>query len=361
MPDSPQTERHHVAAVILIPASICVALRIVFQFVSPVFSTKAMRLQCQYCVALLAHYVTLIIGEFLQTNTIECKIIAILEHYFLLETFVWMAILSVDMYKHLTSLANPITAAAVTTDSILYQFRQIAVETCVGWGSMIPFTVVAACVDTVDSVGDRFKLKFGASACWAATSGSGHVPYYIGVPVALVINVITFVLTVIFLRKAFTRRQRLTLRKRSHYAAYVKLMIFMGVHYLLFLFVPHFDNTVMRICMGLVHAFQGIYIAVAFVFTKKVWASLSREHTSAGRISNNELANAQSKRQPCGIDSAANTPAVLGSISVTNTPAPGTISIANTPVVPGINSRADTPVVPEINAMAGAPDALCSE
>ena len=255
-------------------AALFVLARLILQFLSPVFSTRSMRLQFQYCVALFGHYVMFIAGLITPKNTEICKAIAILEYYTLLTTFVWMAVLSLDMYRTLRTMT--ISSAATVTNKKMTseQFREIAIESVIGWGAMLPSSALAVGLDHVDSIDSVFKMKFGHTLCLSLAINIEQSPYFATAFVTFLFNALMFVLTALHLRKAFNTRRRLTLTKRCYYVTYVRLFIIMGVHYVLALFLPFFDSTILTLLTGAAHTFQGVYIAVAFVFTRKVWDSL---------------------------------------------------------------------------------------
>ena len=256
-------------------AAMFVLVRLVLQFLSSVFSTRSMRLQFQYCAALFGHYVMFIAGLITPKNTEICKTIAILEYYTLLTTFVWMAVLSLDMYRTLRTMTISPAAATVTSKKMTSeQFREIAIESVIGWGAMLPSSALAIGLDHVDSIDSAFKMKFGYTLCLSLAIDIEQSPYFAMAFVTFLFNALMFVLTALHLRKAFNTRRKLTLTKRCYYVTYVRLFIIMGVHYVLALFLPFFNSTILTLLTGVAHTFQGVYIAVAFVFTRKVWDSL---------------------------------------------------------------------------------------
>ena len=268
-------------------AAICVLIRIILQFISHVFATKSMRLQFQYCVALFGHYVVIPVGRFLRPNTLGCAIVAILENYLFLTSFVWMAILSLDMYNNLRTLKNPKQKVAIN-ETNLKKFRDIAIETAIGWGATLPVTIIGITLDNVDSIDEKFKQNFGKSICFAEPIGIEHFPYYAATFITFVIDVVVFIRTALFLRKAFDKRRQLTLKNRHNYGSYVKLLVIMGINYILVLFIPFFDNIVLWIAAASAHTFQGVYIAATFVFTKKVWKSLKTKYSERSRNSSTQ-------------------------------------------------------------------------
>ena len=275
-------------------AAICVLTRIIMQFISPVFTTKSMRLQFQYCVALFGHYVVIPVGRFLRPNTLGCAIVAILENYLFLTSFVWMAILSLDMYNNLRNLKNPTQKVAIN-ETNLKKFRDIAIETAIGWGATLPVTILGITLDNVDSIDEKFKQNFGKSICFAEPIGIEHFPYYAATFITFVIDVVVFIRTALFLRKAFDRRRQLTLRNRYYFGSYVKLLIMMGINYTLVLFIPFFDNIFLWIVTAAAHTFQGVYIAATFVLTRKVWKSLQN---AANKSESNRVDRCQRRSEP---------------------------------------------------------------
>ena len=138
-------------------AAIWVLSRLIMQFISPVFATKSMRLQFQYCLALFGHYVVfLVVFVIPRANTTACSAVAVLESYLIMTTFVWMTILSLDMYWAIKTLKSPTITAAIKQTKP-QQCRETAVETAIGWGTVLPFTAVAVAMDHVDGIDDQLR------------------------------------------------------------------------------------------------------------------------------------------------------------------------------------------------------------
>ena len=231
-----------------------------------------------------------IAGLITPKNTQTCKAIAIFEHYLLSTTFVWMAVLSLDMYRTLRTMTIS-TAATVTKKKITSEeLREIAIESAVGWGAMLPSSALAVALDHVDSIDGRFKTKFGQTACFAQPGGIENFPYYATALVTFLFNALMFILIALYLRKAFNARRRLTLTKRSHYVAYVRLFLIMGVLYMVLLLAAVFDTVILTLLSIAAHTFQGVYITLTFACTRKVWKSLKSKRNSSRQQSEPELA-----------------------------------------------------------------------
>ena len=284
-------------------AAICVLSRLIMQFISPVFATKSMRLQFQYCLALFGHYVVFMVAPIPRANTTACSAVAVLESYLIMTTFVWMTILSLDMYRAIKTLKSP-TITATNKQTKWQKCRDTGVESAIGWGAVLPFTALAVAMDHVDGVDDQFRLNFGKTVCFAEPAGFEHFAYFAPLFVTSAINVVVFIRTALFLRKAFDKRRQLTLTKRYHYASYVKLFVIMGINYSLVLFIPFFDNIVLWVTAATAHTLKGIYIAVTYVFTRKVWKSLQND---ANKSDSNRVDRCQQRSEH------SNPPFILGS------------------------------------------------
>ena len=139
-------------------AAICVLSRLIMQFISPVFATKSMRLQFQYCLALFGHYVVFMVAPIPRANTTACSAVAVLESYLIMTTFVWMTILSLDMFWAVKKLKSPAITATIKQTK-RQQCRETAVETAIGWGAVLPFTAVAVAMDHVDGIDDQLQIN----------------------------------------------------------------------------------------------------------------------------------------------------------------------------------------------------------
>ena len=294
-----------IAVIVLsIIAAMFVTIRLVVQFISPVFATKSMRLQFQYCLVLFAHYVILVVGRFLDVNSTECFLSAILELYLHLTFHTWLLILSLDMYENVRSLVNRASGQG-DQKTRAERFREIAVHTVIGWGANLPVLALAIGLYYTDDIDDKFKLLFGEHDCFTPPAGIEHFPYYVTPVIASTINLVVFALTAVFLRKAFKRRRHLTQTNRRNYTTYVKLFIVMGGGYTLTMLTPFFPTSVVLwLLIIIAHAFQGIYVTLAFVCTQKVWQSLQQGNSI--KIGNTrEQANVKASKTREEVDASA--------------------------------------------------------
>ncbi|XP_071105545.1 adhesion G protein-coupled receptor L3-like [Haliotis cracherodii] len=193
-----------------------------------------------------------------------CKVIAALMHYLFLDAFLWMNVMAADVW--FTFSKSFVKAGDGGKSSKRFTFYNVYVR-----GVAIVLVTAAVTVDNVVSE-SQFKPNYGRGLCWI-TNKRGLLVFF-AVPLFLLI-------CLNFGFFSIASKNILDAEKQS--AAYLgkgvdfkfricaKLAVVMGLTLVLGFLASMFPYTVIWYTYIIFNTFQGLFICVAFVCTRKVF------------------------------------------------------------------------------------------
>ena len=207
---------------------------------------------------LLSHLIWLI-GTSHYAGTKTCEVLAIFEHYFLLVSFVAMSLIS---FHSCRVFAQPIVGRTVNKSRRGFIKYLVFV-----W--LTPAIFVAICV-VLDET-DTLLVNYG-TRCWLGTKNAKLFLFLLPLAMLLIYNICTFIHTAISLSRHEENRTTLQLKQgKQNLLICVKLATLVGFPWLFMFFLVLFPDVeafeylfVIFVCL------QGLYIGLAFLFTKKV-------------------------------------------------------------------------------------------
>lgn len=218
---------------------------------------------------LLSHLIWLI-GTSHYAGTQTCEVLAIFEHYFLQVSFLAMSVIS---FHSCRVFAQPIVGRTVNKSR-----RGFIKYLVVVW--LTPAIFVAICV-ALDKT-DALLVDYG-TRCWLGTKNAKLFLFLLPLAMLLIYNICTFIHTAISLSRHEKNRTTLQLEQgKQNLLICVKLATLVGFPWLFMFFLVLFPDVeafeylfVIFVCL------QGLYIGLAFLFTKKV-LKLYKEHFNVG-------------------------------------------------------------------------------
>ena len=204
---------------------------------------------------------------YLATGYVEaqfaCRIIAILLHYFFLVSFTWMSVIAFETWKIFSK--TRIQHRKPSRKNTRCKLLQIVM---IGWLPAFVFVVVCVALDQTNTVAVHFG---GSKGCWINNPTANL--FFFALPVALSIsfNAICYSFTVRAIWKTNKQARRATHEavKRKTAVVFLKIFILMGFTWIfgfLKVLVSHYFEYPFIIFATL----QGLYVALAFVFTSRV-------------------------------------------------------------------------------------------
>ena len=198
---------------------------------------------------------------------ILCQVMATAQHYCWLASFSWMACMSLDIFKCLSTSCTSVN----TYISAKYYKYVLA-----GWLAPLPIPLVAN-VLTINNPGG---IGYDHTLCWLA--GPKAVFYLFALPVLSIVaaNIILFIgsvcrLCTLLQNAAYVGRKE---DNKQRLIQCIKLSSWMGISWL-FGIVPNFlDIDALWYVFAVANAFQGVHIFFAFGITGRA-RNLMRRHT----------------------------------------------------------------------------------
>ena len=213
-----------------------------------------------------------LVSPHLEEDRTACMVSAIIVHFCYMAAFCWMNIIALDLW--ITFSNQFIIAGSNETSKRFVYFNLYA------WvvpSIIVTFSVIIDNVHT-DSELKNFKPRYGDGACWM-TSRNGVLLLFAG-PLALfkTFDVIAFVNTARHIYKA--KKHGSAARQSNDSCIFwinLKLSLVMGLTWFS-AFVANFANETFVWYLFIVfNAIQGVFIAVTFIFSRKVIRLISEK------------------------------------------------------------------------------------
>ena len=201
----------------------------------------------------------------IRSNIPTCKAIAIIEHYFLMASFVSMSVIALHTY---IVFAKNVPAPKMSEGR---ERKRFCGYLALVW--LLPAFFVGICV-----VLDRQviqKMGYGESGiCWMSEPNA--YIYFVIIPIAvlLLFNIVAFSITAVYLRKHSRNRaaRQATGNRRSNLSIYAKLSTLMGFSWLFGLLALIVTSTMVFWYLFVIFtSLHGVFVAFAFVFNSKTF------------------------------------------------------------------------------------------
>ena len=221
-----------------------------------------------------------------------CTAMAIMEHYFLMASFVSMSVIAFHTCK---VFARRSPAPKISQN---HERKLFCMYLALVW--LLPGIFVAICV--VLDHQDVVKLGYGESEiCWLTENNA--YTYFVTIPIAvlLLFNIIAFVIAAVYLRKHSqnTAAKQASGNRRSNLSIYAKLSTLMGFTWLFgLLALVVTSTTVFWYFFVILTSLQGVFVAVAFVVNAKTIGLYKQRYASC---SSTPEANPKRRNVPTNI------------------------------------------------------------
>ena len=206
-----------------------------------------------------------------------CMALAVVEHYFLMASFVSMSVIAFHTCK---VFARRLLAPKKSEG---HERKLFCMYLACVW--LVPGIFVGICV--VLDYQDVVKVGYGKSEiCWL-TEDKAYT-YFVIIPIAvlLLFNIIAFVISAIYLRKhgQNTAARQASGNRRSNFLIYIKLSTLMGFTWLFGLMALVVTSTaVFWYFFVIFTSLQGVFVAVAFVMNVKTFGLYKQWYSSGSR------------------------------------------------------------------------------
>ena len=213
-----------------------------------------------FCLSLFIFESLWLIVPALNRNTVSCTTFAILEHYFILVSFVAMSVIS----HHSCVIFSKKLVIARRSET--ENRRRFLKYSAVVWAS--PAAFVALCI-VLDKT-EKFPINYG-TACWLGTKNAKIFLFLLPIGISLLFNILAFLRTSIFLSQHKRHIGVFKQTKVQNLKICIKLSTLTGLPWIFGFLSAAFGNVVMFEYLFVIFVCsQGFYIAVAFLWNTKV-------------------------------------------------------------------------------------------
>lgn len=204
---------------------------------------------------------------YLATGYVEakfaCTTIAILLHYFFLASFTWMSVIAFETWKIFSK-----TRIQHRKPSRKEKRWKLLQRAMIGWLPAFVFVVVCAALDQTSTVAVHYG---GSKGCWINNPTANLFFFVFPVALSISFNAVCFSFTVRAIWKMNKQAQRATHEavKRRTAVVFLKIFILMGFTWI-FGFLKVLVSQYFEYPFIIFATLQGVYVALAFVFTSRV-------------------------------------------------------------------------------------------
>ena len=207
-----------------------------------------------------------------------CTVVSYGLHFTFLASFVWSSIIAIDTWR---AFSNRKQRVVVKTARKSITARKYSPYLLTGWLAPLIFVAICFVLDSNQIIAFDYTGKKG---CWINNETANLYFFVLPIALMLVTNIAFFILTLTAIRTT-TKRSRMATTKRQQKrqtCVYVKISTLMGFSWIL----GFFSNVSCYIKQAFIisSSLQGVYVALAFVFTKRVFnlyaKLLTRKNTS---------------------------------------------------------------------------------
>ena len=239
-----------------------------------------------FCLSLFIFESLWLIVPALNRNTVSCTTFAILEHYFILVSFVAMSVIS--HHSCVVFSKKSVIARRSETE----KRRTFLKYSAVVWAS--PAAFVALCI-VLDKT-EKFPINYG-TACWLGTKNAKIFLFLLPIGISLLFNILAFLRTSIFLSQHKRHIGVFKQTKVQNLKICIKLSTLTGLPWIFGFLSAAFGNVVMFEYLFVIFVCsQGFYIAVAFLWNTKV-LKLYKDLLNNGNQNNDSNESARLTKQ----------------------------------------------------------------
>ncbi len=238
---------------------ICLAIRLVLQFMVSSYSTFPGRLQFNLVLALFFAFLLLLGTPFLIDYQVACSIGGAFKHWAFMAAFCWMNNIAFDTWSVFRSSRSTTNSEKSLAGFVLY-----------GWFLPLIIAAVAFGLDYVN-IDLTIQPRYDEGFCWISQTNALILFYIAPIALCLFANIAFYIHTSISLSKSF-KNSRIVLHKNernNHYGVYIRLFVLMGITWILGFIAPAINEDFLWYIYIILNASQGVFIFIAFVVNKK--------------------------------------------------------------------------------------------
>ncbi|KAK6170059.1 hypothetical protein SNE40_018544 [Patella caerulea] len=275
----------YISIICCVVSDIGLILRISLQRFVPYFQTTPGKTQFSMCCTLLLAYTFFLIGGIVEIGSTACFVVAVCTHWSFLSSLFWMNVIAFQIWRTFRVWHNHVASKSqrVLIMSSIYAMGIPTLIICFSLG-----------LEILDPMHD-FSPAYGKYSCWMNKSYSVLTWFVVPCFSIAAVNGIFAFLTVCSLRVQRTKMVVNTTSKvkpSNEFAVSVRIVILVGVTWLIGLFSVFLDSPVAWMIFTIVNASLGFLISFVLLCNKRVFRLFedkcfcpARENTATTSIS----------------------------------------------------------------------------
>lgn len=221
--------------------------------------TRAGKLVMNLSLSLILADLIFITGGASVLNPKVCYAAAILNHYFWLVSFCWIAVLAWDIWKTFTCKLHGGHGSV-----------SIRVQCFLSWGIPMIFVATTGLLDSMHIL----SMQYGEGvACWIGNRY--NLIYFFVIPIIFIMlwNATFFILTLMIIHATIGITQMAMPPggdNKKQLIIYIKIASLMGFTWIFGVLAVFFNDSTLSYLFVIFNSLQGVYIALAFGFNKQI-------------------------------------------------------------------------------------------
>ncbi|XP_077490001.1 uncharacterized protein LOC144100948 [Amblyomma americanum] len=256
----------YVSAVGLGVSIVCLLAHLIVFALVPDMRNLSGRNLASLSFALLAAYISFLVGMSDKPRAQACRAFAVTTYYFFLSSFFWMSTMAFDVWRTLRVATRELRVSSGT------QWQRFTLYSLFSWA--LPAVVVGLAVffdDRSAGIAEDFRPLFGRHSCWFGQRKALLVFFAGPAGALMLLNITLFTSTAVMVvssTKSSVKRSGSAARR--NFSLYVRLAVMMGLSWTLGFVAGYLDVEVLWYIFVLLNTLEGLSIFVAFSCTQKV-------------------------------------------------------------------------------------------
>lgn len=248
----------------------CLVVHLLIFLVVPEMRNLSGKNLANLALALLAAYVSFVVGQLVPLRFASCRAVAVVTYYFFLASFFWTNAMAYDVWRTLRAATRELRVGSGS------QWKRHFVYVFYSWS--VPAVVVGLSVFFEDPSGGlprELRPAFGRYGCWFGQRKALLVFFAGPLAAVVLVNVVLFASTAVMIvgsTKSAAKCSGGTARR--NFGLYFRLSVMMGLSWTFGIVAGYLDIDVLWYLFIVLNTLEGLFIFVAFSCTSKVGSYL---------------------------------------------------------------------------------------
>lgn len=251
---------------------ICLTFHFIIFLIVPDLQNLSGKNLASLVLALFVAYLSFILGMFGKPGSVSCFVISAVTYYSFLAVFVWMNVISADVWQTLRMATTELRVSGGR------QLRKYLLYSLYAWGFPAVCVTIALLLDySIISAPADYQPAFGTRNCWFGNRFALAVLFGGPTGVLLALNIIFFVLStsiIVWSTRSSSKFDSPSGSSKRSYKLYLRLAVICGLTWIWGFLAGFFNLEPLWYVFIFFNTLMGLFIFLTFTCTKKVRTSL---------------------------------------------------------------------------------------